>query len=198
MSEHGNDLKLVRRMLAGEEAAFEEFGQRTFKAVYRFTLGRLSGDRDVAQEIVQAAMVKALSRLDTYRGEASLTTWLCSCCRNEMLMHFRRLRTSPPHVELGEELRVAVGFTTSRASDAEAALLGRERVDQVHMALDQLPDSYARVLEWMYIERIPVKEIASRLGVQTKAAESLLTRARAAFRSSYATLHDAFRVEREG
>lgn len=188
MAKHIEDLKLVERMLTGDEEAFETFGERCFKAVYRFTLAKLEGDRDLAQEIVQTAMVKALSNLGTYRGDASLPTWLCSCCRNEILMHFRRRRTAPAEVELEEEMETAAGFHSQAAGDAEAALLSREETLSVHMALDLVPEHYARALEWMYIERLPVKEIASRFGLQLKAAESLLMRARQAFRTSYTSL----------
>lgn len=182
MAKHIEDLKLVERMLAGEEKAFETFGERCFKAVYRFALARLHGDRDLTLEIVQTAMVKAISKLDTYRGDASLPTWLCSCCRNEILMHWRRRRTAPAEVGLDEEMEEAPG------GDAFAALLKREEIHRVHLTLDLLPEHYARALEWKYVERIPVDEIAARMGVQPKAAESLLTRARHAFRTSYENL----------
>ena len=49
----------------------------------------------------------------------------------------------------------------------------------VQRVLDQLPSHYADALEWKYIDEVPVQEIASRLGLGPKAAESLLTRARA-------------------
>lgn len=187
-AKYDDDVKLVARMLDGDQEAFDAFGARCFTAVYRYTLARMRGDRELSQEIVQVALTKALSRLETYRGESSLTTWLCACCNNEILMHFRRQRTAPAEVELNEELQTTGAFIWYDSSDAEAGLLAREGVELVHMALDQLPESYARVLEWMYIERIPVKEIAVKLGLQEKAAESLLTRARAAFRKSYSSL----------
>lgn len=171
-------------MLAGDGAAFEAFGGRYATAVYRFAWARLRGDRDATREIVQTTMIKALSKLDSYRGEASLLTWLCACCRNEMLMHFRRRQTAPAEVELDEEPRAAAGFCLP-ASDVEASLLKQEEAQRVHLALDVLPGHYARALEWKYLEQLPVQEIASRLGVQPKAAESLLTRAREAFRRSY-------------
>lgn len=181
MSKYAEDLELALRMLAGEEKAFETFGERCFKAAYRFALARLHGDRDLTLEIVQTATVKALSRLDTYRGEASLPTWLCSCCRNEILMHWRRRKTAPAEVELDEERETAAG-------DAFAAFARQEEIDRVHLALELIPEHYARALEWKYIERVPVDEIAARMGLQPKAAESLLTRARHAFRTSFENL----------
>jgi RNA polymerase sigma-70 factor (ECF subfamily) len=58
----------------------------------------------------------------------------------------------------------------------------------VHAALDLLPPRYGRILEWKYLDDLPVKEIADRMSVGTKAAESLLTRARISFRETYARL----------
>jgi RNA polymerase sigma-70 factor (ECF subfamily) len=188
VAEYTEDLELVGRMLAGEEDAFEVFGQRHFKAVYRFALARLAGDRDLSLEIVQTAMIKALSKLGTYRGAASLLTWLCACCRNEILMHLRRRRSAPAEVELLEELEPATVLNSQRPGDPEAELLRQETTVLVHLALDQLPEHYARALEWKYLEKLPVKEIASRMDLQPKAAESLLTRARHAFRTHYENL----------
>jgi RNA polymerase sigma-70 factor (ECF subfamily) len=186
-ADHGEDLRLIERMLAGEEAAFETFGERYFRAVYRFAFARLDGDRDLTREVVQTAMTKALSKLDTYRGDAALLTWLCACCRNEILMHFRKRRTAPADVELVDE--PVSGFDPQSPGNPESGLLKRERSHQVHMALDALPANYAQALEWKYLDRLSVNEIAWRLGMGPKAAESLLTRARQAFRNLYESLH---------
>ncbi len=188
VTDHTEDLQLVERMLAGEERAFDAFGERYFKALYRFVFARLRGDRDVTREIVQIAMTKALAKLDTYRGKASLLTWLCACCRNEILMHFRHQRTVPLDVELDEAVEAAPGFGSQHLRDPESALLRQEGAHLVHMALDGLPEHYARALEWKYLDRLSVEDIAARMDVRPKAAESLLTRARQAFRTIYESL----------
>lgn len=190
--DHAEDLQLVGRMLAGDAPAFEEFGERYFKALYRFASARLNGDRELTREIVQAAVAKALSKLDTFRGEASLLTWLCSCCRNEILMHFRRRRTAPLDGEVAERAEALPGFGPRTDRGPEAVLLQREVENLVHVALDGLPERYAMALQWKYVDCLPVNEIASRLGTRPKAAESILTRARQAFRTRYEGLKDAF------
>jgi DNA-directed RNA polymerase specialized sigma24 family protein len=58
----------------------------------------------------------------------------------------------------------------------------------VQLTLDYLPARYGDALEWKYIEELSVGEIADRLGVGYKAAESLLTRARAAFRDAFSSV----------
>jgi DNA-directed RNA polymerase specialized sigma24 family protein len=58
----------------------------------------------------------------------------------------------------------------------------------VHVTVDNLPAQYGRILEWRYADGSSVSEIAARLGVSYKAAESLLSRARYAFRDAFASL----------
>ena len=168
---------LVERMLAGDEAAMEEFADEYFPGLYRFALGRL-GDRELAREVVQATVCKALAKLETFRGEAPLLAWLCACCRNEIRMDFRSKQRQPAIVGLEDDV-------ASDLDPPEGALARKEEARHVHAALDLLPPRYARALEWKYVERLPVKEIAERLRLGAKAAESLLTRARQAFREGY-------------
>ena len=168
---------LVERMLAGDEAAMEELADEYFPGVYRFALARLGGDAELAREVVQATVCKALAKLETWRGEAPLLAWLCACCRNEIGMSFRarkRLRT----VALEEDLAFEGDLP-------DGALARKEEVRRVHAVLDLLPPRYARALEWKYVERLSVREIAERLRLGAKAAESMLTRARQAFREGY-------------
>lgn len=54
----------------------------------------------------------------------------------------------------------------------------------VEATLDSLPGHYGEILEWKYLDGLTVAEIAGRLGLGVKAAESLLTRAREAFREA--------------
>lgn len=185
MTQHREDLRLAERMLAGDEAAFEAFGGRYFGAVYRFASHRLAGDAELTREIVQTALCKALSKLDTYRGDASLATWLCACCHNEVRMHYRRLRRAPAEVLLDPDEGPAHALEAPEPGPQEASLLRHEEAERVHVALELLPAHYARALEWKYMELLPVREIARRLELGEKAAESLLTRARQAFRVEY-------------
>lgn len=188
VSLHVEDRALVARMLAGDDRALTELVERYSSPLFRFSLARLGGNRELARDTVQTALTKALSRLDTYRGESSLLTWLCACCRNEILMHLRRLRTAPLEVELDDDAQPAAGSPSRREPDPETNLLRLETSHLVHITLDLLPPRYAQALEWKYVDQLAVDEIAERLGVRPKAAESLLTRARNAFRDSYLKL----------
>jgi RNA polymerase sigma-70 factor (ECF subfamily) len=190
-----NDRALVQRMLAGDDAAFGEFFDTQFDRLYRFALPRLQGDADATEEVVQAVLCRSITKLSTYRGEAALSTWLCTFCRHEISAHYRRLRRAPESAELLEdapEIRAALDSLAASgapgAEDPEAGLRRKELARLVQVALDSLPRRYGDALEWKYIQGLSVNEIADRLEVGPKAAESLLTRARQAFRDSFATL----------
>ena len=184
-----SDCALVARVLAGEEAAFEEFFQTNFPRLYRFALSRLGYDEDAAEEVVQGTLCKAIGKLDTYRGEAALFTRLCTFCRHEMSAHFKQLKRKPISLEeASPEVRSVLESLAQTLDDPEESLHHSEISRLVQVTLDDLPPKYGDALEWKYIHGLNVKEIAERLTIGPRAAESLLTRARAAFRDGFESL----------
>jgi RNA polymerase sigma-70 factor, ECF subfamily len=183
-----SDVALARRLLAGDESAFEEFFADYFPRLYRFARARLSGNDDGAEEVVQEALIKAVRKLHTYRGEAALFTWLCTFCRHEIAAWLARTgRAYEVHLIVDEPgTRSALEALASSSSDDPETLLQRQEVSHlVHAVLDHLPVPFGDVLEWKYIQGLSVADIAGRLGLGYKAAESVLTRARRAFRQGF-------------
>ncbi|HVS03265.1 MAG TPA: sigma-70 family RNA polymerase sigma factor [Thermoanaerobaculia bacterium] len=187
-----DDRALVRRMLAGEELAFSTFFETHFPALYRFALARLGKDADAAEEVVQAALARAVTKLATWRGEAALLTWLCTFCRHEISAYLRRRGRAGEVVRFLEEapeVRAALeSMAQAETVGPDEGLLRKELAHLVQLTLDNLPGRYGDALEWKYIDGMSVKEIAARLGLGPKAAESLLTRARQAFREAFTVL----------
>ena len=189
------DSKIVDRLLAGDESAFKAVFDNYFPRLYRFALARLDGDADEAVDLVQQTFCRAFERLDSWRGEASLFGWMVQICRNAIVDRARRIGARPLHVSLGEHdeaitaLVAALHVPECEQPDARVARL--ELLQVVQATLDYLPSHYGDVLEWKYIEGNSVSDIAERLDVTPKAAESLLTRARSAFREAIATLYES-------
>ena len=180
-----SDPQLIQRMLAGDERAFEAFFNSYFPRVYRFALPRLNGDVDAAREIVQITLEKAIRKLGTFRGESGLFTWICQICRNEIVDHIRAERRMRHVVLIDDrpELRAAVESIEAPEEFDLVKSYGRaESARLVRVVLDRLPASYGDALEWKYIEGQSVETIGDRLGIGTTAAQSLLARARRAFR----------------
>jgi RNA polymerase sigma-70 factor (ECF subfamily) len=195
-SAYVEDRELVRRLLAGDERGFRLFFDDYFGRLFRFSLPRMRFDETAAEDVVQETLTRAISKLHTYRGEASLFAWLCTFCRHEISRYYHVHGGGLSTVELIEdspEVRAALDTLTGQASPWDQ-LTQQELARHVHVALDHLPAHYADCLEWKYSQDLPVKVIAERLGIGPKAAESLLTRARQAFREGFAALAERYKV----
>ncbi len=190
-----DDRRLVDRLLAGDQRAFDRFFEENFARLYRFALARLRGDSTAAEEIAQATMARAIRKLASYRAESAMFTWLCAICRNEMSDWLRRQGRYREHIVLIEDfpdVRAAVDSVTASPDLGPEA--GYERVEAnrlIQVALDRLPPKYGDVLEWKYVEGYTVREIAARLDIGQEAAQSLIARAKRAFADVYGTLMTA-------
>ena len=186
-----SDLHLARKLVQGDERAFDEFFSQYFPRLYRFARVRLGGDEDAAEEVVQAALIKAVAKVHTYRGEAALFTWLCTFCRHEIAAWLDRTGRAI-NLSLADEssgARTLLDAIATLARDGPEREFERQELSRlVHCALDHLPGHYGNALEWKYMDGVSVDEVGRRLGLSYKAAESLLTRARQAFREAFAAL----------
>ncbi|GBF31309.1 ECF RNA polymerase sigma-E factor [bacterium MnTg04] len=186
------DKQLVKRMLTGDQRAFDQFFTENFQRLYRFALSRVPDDPESCKEIVNSALGKAIRNLHKFRGEAALFTWLCAICRNEISDWLERQGRYREHIVLTEdfpEIRAAVdSFQTPLADDPEWNMQRQEFVRLIHVALDRLPARYGDALEWKYIEGYSIREIAGRMGIGEEAVQSLLARARRAFHDVYGSL----------
>ena len=182
-----DDIQLIQRLVAGDERAFDAFFNAYFARVYRFALPRLNGDVEAAQDVVLSTLTKAMRRLSEFRGDSALFTWICQICRHEVVDHIRARRRSRHVVLIDDqpELRQAIDSIEAPEEYDLVENYGRAETGRlVRVVLDRLPSSYGDALEWKYIEGESVEVIGERLGIGTTAAQSLLARARIAFREA--------------
>ena len=186
------DLELVERLRRGDARAFDRFFNEYYPKLYRFVKRRLPRDASAAEDVAQATICRALESLHTFRGEAALMTWLCTLCRRELSARWQELQayaSAPMLAEDDPEVRAALESLLAAESSDPLLAAGRAEVrESICAALDYLPAPYADILEWKYVRDMSVSDIAARLGRSTKATESLLTRAREAFRETFTLL----------
>lgn len=182
------DKELVERMLAGDRTGFDEFFAELVPRIHRFVRSRFKGDPEEIKEIVQSSVCIAIDRLETYRGDAALFSWICGISHYEILAHLKGKRAQPLGVELVEEsseVQASLESLCAIVDGPEAQLVRGEVASLVHRTLDRLSSRHSRALEWKYCEGLSVREIGERLQIGSKAAESTLTRARIAFREAF-------------
>lgn len=178
--------RLVRAMLEGDADAFDQFVRDYSPGLFRFAKAHLREDPESVQDMVQTTLAAAMEGLESFRGQGPLGAWLVGICRLQIAAYRRRSATRRRFTDSGVD-------DFDRLPDQEPSSQSRlelaEHQAHVHSALDLLPPPYGEVLQWKYLHDLPVREIASRLGLSNKAAESTLTRARNAFRKVFSQAH---------
>jgi RNA polymerase sigma-70 factor (ECF subfamily) len=188
---HFEDRQLARRVLKGEEAAFDTFFSRYYVRAYRYCQRRAADDD--AEEIAMEAIRQAIRRIETYRGEASLMTWIYQIVRRQLSAHYKRERKHENLVLIDDNEFVQAeveAMSADLSRSPEALTEAHQHTQLVHLMLDYLPGNYGRILEWKYIEGYNVTEIAERLNTTPTAIQSMLARARTAFKDSYENLRE--------
>jgi RNA polymerase sigma-70 factor, ECF subfamily len=187
------DRDLVDRLLRGDTRAFDEFFNEYYPKLYRFVKRRVA-DAALAEDVAQGTLCRALESLRGFRGEAALFTWLCTLCRRELGARYGEFNPAAGAASLAEddpEVRAALESLVATESDPLLATDRAQLSQAIRVALDYLPAPYGDILEWKYLRDMSIVEIAQRLGRSPKAAESLLTRAREAFREAFTLLSGA-------
>ena len=163
---------LQAAVLAGDESAWRAWYDETADALYAYIAWRCGGLRDAADEIAQDVWLTAVRRLPAFDPAAgSFLGWLRGIAARVSANRFRRDRR-----------REALPSRRPTSTTADADI---DRAERVAAVLAALPDNYETVLRAKYLDALPVAEIADNLGLSEKAVESLLSRARAAFRELY-------------
>jgi RNA polymerase sigma-70 factor (ECF subfamily) len=187
---------LIDRMRRGEQKAFDQFFDAFASRLAAFAARRCSLEAAGLEDVVQMTMINAMRGLDSFRGGSTLFTWLCQICRNH-LADVRRKAGRQPKVQSLEQLESSRPGTVVELTDFRDPL--DEVADDstrsaVRRAVNQLPASYARILELRFGDDLTVPEIATILQLSESAAESRLSRARQAFREGWhGDAADAFR-----
>jgi RNA polymerase sigma-70 factor (ECF subfamily) len=172
----GRDRGLRRAVLAGDENAWRTWYEESFGRLHAYVSWRSGGLRDLCDEVVQETWLVAVRRLRHFDPEqASFLTWLRGIAANLLRNHLRR-----------EAQRNGYHPKSAVAGPSPVTELEqRERAERIARALATLPEHYEAALRAKYVDQQSVNEIAETLHETPKAIESLLTRARQAFRAAY-------------
>jgi RNA polymerase sigma-70 factor (ECF subfamily) len=185
---HFEDRALARKVIRGDRRATAAFFETYFARLYRFAVSRVT-DESAVEDIVQETLIRALANLDGYRGEAALFTWLCQICRSQISDFWRRQGHRAAQMVPIDDLDGVRHALDSLGNDAFTDETERVSLDRlIQLTLDHIPERYGRVLELKYIEGLSVAEIAGRLDTGPTASQSVLARARVAFRKVFEEL----------
>jgi RNA polymerase sigma-70 factor (ECF subfamily) len=168
--------ELIARARGGDPAAERALYDAHVDRVYRLAY-RLAGDDELARDFTQETFIRAFQRLDTFRGESRLSTWLHAIATSVTLNGLRKVKRFRRR-ETGLE---AADGVTGNPRAAEPDLKTRLRA-----AIDALPMKYRAVVVLHDVEGYTHEEIAATLNVEAGTSKARLSRARAKLRVALA------------
>ena len=155
------DLELIARWKAGDQAAATKLVERHSSALARFAVS--SGAKSDVEELVQDTFVRAFNSLDGFRGESSFRTWLFTIERRLLLDRMRADRRRRDKVEIQE----ADAITEFDALDG---LVADEMAGKLQHAVRRLSPTQRQVFTLRVAEGMSYKDIAEAVGTTEGAA----------------------------
>ncbi len=183
------EAELIRRVCDGNPEAFEELVRPYERLVYVTAISILRNQAD-AEEVAQEAVLKAFSRLSSFRAECKFSTWLVQITYNEARM---RLRKDRRHLyeSLDERPQEPEAdywpkdFADWRPIPSEL-LENSEVREALQNAINSLSPTYREVVILRDIQDLSLKDVATILGVSEGAVKTRLHRARLLLRDALA------------
>jgi RNA polymerase sigma-70 factor (ECF subfamily) len=175
-----DDMVLVEASMSGDIAAFEELVRRYDSKLLRIAL-QVTHNQEDAQEAVQETFLKAYQKLNQFRGNSKLSTWLIRIALNESLMTLRRRRRYTQELPLeyedpnGQNLPLDVADWSPNPEQ----LYSRSQFQEIlRKALEELPPALRVVFVLRDVEVLSIKETAAALDVDPNVVKVRLLRAR--------------------
>jgi len=175
--EEVSELALVRRVIDGDEAAFQGLYDRYFPRVYDFVQRRLRNRADT-EETVQEVFINLLSSVHSYRGDAPFGAWVFGVTRRTVASRFKRKQH--PTVPLGDDDSASSRSTAmNRPPDPHEAYEMQERLERMaEIALHELSDDQRDLFRLHHLQHHSIQRIALMLNKSEDSVKSNLYRAR--------------------
>ncbi len=171
------DRELVRRVIAGDEAAFQILYDRYFPRVYDFVQRRLRNRAD-AEETVQEVFINLLGSIESFRGEAPFGAWVFGVTRRTVASRFKRKQhTMVPLAD--DDTSEPVHHGAPQAVGPHEAYECQERLDRLaETAMNDLTADQRELFRLHHLQHHSIQNIARLLNKSEDAVKSNLYRAR--------------------
>ena len=171
------EMALVERCRRGELGAFEEIYRAHSSRLYGLVL-RMVGNPSDAEDLLQEIFLSAHRKLEGFRGDSALGTWLYRLATNQCLDHLRSKSARAGQLtDALDEEPVTPDARSRGIADATVAKMDLER------ALAQLPEGCRAAFLLYDVEGLEHREVADALGIAEGTSKSQVHKARLKLRA---------------
>lgn len=171
-----DDRETFEKILAGDRKTLHTFYQTYAPKLLRHIEAKVNSPSD-AEEILQDTLYAFLEAIRDFQGSATLKTFIFAIVNHKIIDFYRRKKIKQVVFSRLPQLEALISPLFSPEEELDATLLK----DKVKCAFDKLLPHYRDILILKYMENFSVEDIARKLSVTFKSAESRIFRARKAF-----------------
>jgi RNA polymerase sigma factor (sigma-70 family) len=195
-----DDHALVALVRDGHREAFRHIMQRCNQRLFRVARAVLGEDSE-AEDVLQESYMRAYHKLDSFRGDSTLLTWLTSIVLNEARGRLRKRHSMVGLEQVDaavDDTHQIIQFPSKFGSEDPAVSAARAQIRHLlEHAIDQLPEAFRTVYMMREVEECTVEETASLLDIKPETVKTRLHRARRLLRTSLqgtlaSTMSEAF------
>ncbi|MYH80876.1 sigma-70 family RNA polymerase sigma factor [Candidatus Poribacteria bacterium] len=172
-----DDAALIRRVLAGDEAAFAELVNKYQKPVHTLAWRKI-GDFHIAEDITQDAFLKVYQRLHTLKDPNQFSGWLYVITANLCATWLRKKRIQTQPLEDTETTMIHGDAYSQHVTEERSKTAAESQREVVKKLLAKLKESERTVMTLHYLGEMTVEEISRFLGVSVSTIKTRLRRAR--------------------
>ena len=177
-----DDAELVKRLKAKEPSAMDELVSGYSGNIYGLAIKLLKNQPD-AEDVVQDTLLKVFEKIDTFRGESALSSWIYRIALNFSYMKIRKGRNNDyvsieDHMPKFEKSGMHLNPVGNWADKADNKLLRKEMKTHILENIGKLSEKYRTVLVLRDIEGLSTSAVAEVTGMTVPAVKSRLHRAR--------------------
>lgn len=171
-----DDLQLISQILAHDRSALAHFYRTYAPKLRRYIAAKVQRPEDV-EEILQDTLYGFLEAIRDFGGRSSIQTFLYAICHNKIVDYYRKKKIK--HVVFSQMPQLEM--LVSPLLDPEAAFDAKLARAKIRKVLARMIPVHRQVILLKYLENTSVEDIAEKLSISFKSAESKLFRARKAF-----------------
>ena len=172
-----NDVVLIQRILADDEAAFAELVKKYQKAVHTLAWQKI-GDFHIAEDITQDVFLKVYQRLHTLKDPKQFSGWLYVITSNLCATWLRKKRIRTEPIDDEETTMTPKDAYSQHVVEERNKTAAEAQREVVKKLLAKLKESERTVMTLHYLGEMTVEEISRFLGVSGSTIKSRLRRAR--------------------
>lgn len=166
-----DDRELAKRVIDGDDAAFEHLFNRYRESIRRLFIQKSAGSADDADDLLQETFIKVYLNIDRYDESYTFGQWVYTIARNTFIDYVRKRQ---------EELPIDERFASppSPTPTPEERFINLQQRTQLEHYLEQLTPRYRELIRMRFFDEYSYEEIATKLGLPLGTVKTQIHRAR--------------------